>query len=145
MSRVLLLAADKPLPLKDCRELRTKEVRVNGTTYAVSMEMGFNVEPHSYYRDAVDGLGYEMKPYQYELSVEADETDLQNLRAYLKENLSPGESVELWNLWVDMDQPRYLPHYRGALAEFDLDTLEQFCSPPGKNGLPDQCRMTVTI
>lgn len=145
MSYVLLLAADRPLPLCDCQEMRTTAVKAHGTVHTISCMRGFKVSEHSYYRSAVDELGHAMKAHQYELCVERHGQDLQNLRDYLEENLSPGESVELWNLWVGIDRSRHVAHYRGRLADFDMDTLEQFCSPPDRDGLPGQCRMTVII
>lgn len=120
MSCVYLLAADKELPLVNCQEFRTKTVH----KVEIGMETGFKLEPHRYYRPAVDELGYPMKHYQYGLSLEADEKDLANLKQYLTEHFSPGETVELWHLWV----PEYsrLTRYHGTLSEFDMDTVRQF-------------------
>ena len=98
MSRVLLIAADKPLPLCSCCEVRTKTVTIEGTPHTISFPCGFQVSEHSYYRSCVDGLGYSMKPYQYELNLEIHENDLTNLKAYLSENFLSGEEVEFWNL-----------------------------------------------
>ncbi len=120
MSCVYLLAADKPLPLVNCREFRTKTVR----NVQIGMETGFKLELHSYYWNSVDELGYPMKHYRYELSLEADERDLANLKQYLAEHLSPGETVELWHIWVgDYSRPI---RCHGTLSEFDMDTVRQF-------------------
>lgn len=121
MSRVLLLAADRPLPLCDCRELRTKKFSQS----AVMMESGFAVEKCAYYRSAVEDLGYDWKPCLYELSLEQDPRDLDALRSYLEEQLSPGETVELWSVWVgDVGAVAGRPRrYRGKLTELDMDAL----------------------
>jgi len=105
MSHVSLIAADKPLPLCDHGEAA-----------------GFYVEEHIYYRDAVEELGFEMKPYCYALGLENCEADLQYLVDYLRKNLSAGEEAELWSLWVGDGQGR-LRRYRGKLDEFDMETL----------------------
>ena len=120
MSCVYLLAADKELPLVNRQEFRVKTVR----KVEIGMEAGFKLEPHQYYRQSVDELGYPMKHYQYELSLEADERDLANLKQYLSEHFSPGETVELWHVWVG-EHPR-LTRYHGTLSEFDMDTVRQF-------------------
>ena len=52
MSRVYVLASDRPLT---------------------------GMEELSYYRRAVEELGYPMKPFRYELSLENKEKDLENL------------------------------------------------------------------
>ena len=100
MSHVSLIAADKELPIGD-----------------TSM-----VVPHKYYRAGVDDLGLDIKPFQYELCCENCQSDLDRLLAYLRENFSPGEEVELWSLWVGSGAGR-VRRYRGKLPEFDLDTL----------------------
>ena len=48
-----------------------------------------------------------------------------NFTAYLKENLSSGEQVELWSLWIGNES---IPpaRYAGHLKDFDMDTLHQF-------------------
>ena len=51
------LAADKELPLVNCQEFRVKTIR----KVEVGMEAGFKLEPHRYYRESVDELGYPMK------------------------------------------------------------------------------------
>ena len=99
MSHVSLIAADKELPVRD--------------------RMVF---PHKYYRDSVDGLGLEMKPFQYELDVQNCQRDLDRLLDYLRDNFAPGEEVELWSLWVGNGGGK-ARRYRGRLSEFDLDTL----------------------
>ena len=94
MSHVILIAADKELPLLDHE--RETSYENHRFTYA----NGIRVLEHEYYRWAVDELGHAMKPCQYELDVVQHETDLRSLIDYLKENFSPGEEVELWSLWV---------------------------------------------
>ena len=134
MSRVYLIAADKPLPLCDKREERTATVG----KFTVSALCGFHVIEHRYYRSAVDLLALNMKPCQYEMQLEYNVRDLAFLRGYLAEQFSPGESVELWSLWVGDDAlPRPVRH-QGCLADFAMDTLEQFLTAP-------QICITVTI
>lgn len=96
MSRVYVLAVDKPL--RKLGEL-------------------------NYYRFAVDELGFDLKPFQYELDLQPDQTSLDHLLAYLRENFSPGEEAELWSLWVGTGGGTRPRRYRGRLADFDLDTL----------------------
>ena len=133
MSCVYLLAADRELPLIDCQEFRVMTVRKT----EIGMEAGFKLEPHQYYRRSVDELGYPMKHYQYELSLEADERDLDNLRQYLSGHLSTGEAVELWHLWVGSEHPRFV-RFHGTLSDFDMDTVRQFLDT-------EQSCFTVTI
>lgn len=123
MSRVCILAADKELPLCDFQEPRTSYS--NG--YAVTFDQGFKVEPLVYYRPAVEELGWPMKPFRYEFVMEKEETDLMHLRAYLTENFSSGEVLELWSVWLSGDvNKKRTTRFRGALADFDLEALEQF-------------------
>ncbi len=110
MSRVTLIAADKELPLYD-RES------------AAGLPCGFQIAEHRYYRDAVDALGFAMKPFQFELSLERCRADLDRLLDYLRANFAPGETVELWSLWVGDGGGTRPRRYRGKLSEFDLDTL----------------------
>ena len=145
MSRVLLLAADKPLPLCDRQTERTRTVSLSGKTFTITAMGGFAVREHSYYRSSVDELGYPMKPYQYELEIEIGEEDLADFRAYLEEQFASGEEIELWNLWVGDDDLGHVPHYRGPMADFDLDTLAQFERPPHPDGGIGQCCMTIVI
>ena len=145
MSRVLLLAADKPIPLCDRQEERTVVSRFEGEEYRVTCRSGFCVDEHDYYRPAVDALGYGIKPFRYELNLEEHETDLKNLLDYLRENFACGETVELWNLWVGDDQDNRPIRYAGNLTDFEMDTLKQFLNPALGNGVIGQCRMTITI
>ena len=140
MSCVILLAADHPMPLYDL-ELR----RISGSGDFTLETPGFSVQDHEYYRDAVDALDLEMKPFPYELNLEATEEDTKQLRTYLETNCHPGETIELWNLWVGDDRGTHVPHFRGWLADLDLETLTQLCNPPPRGHLPGQCRMTITI
>ena len=95
MSRVILLCADHPLPLYAAQTRRVYFHR--GVRYE---EEGFSVQPHVYYRPAVDNLELSMKPHRYELDLRATEQDAALLRDYLRQSCIPGEQVELWNLWV---------------------------------------------
>ena len=145
MSRVLLLAADKPLPLCDKQCERTKTSVISGETFSVTALFGFRVFEHAYYRGAVEELSLEMKPYPYELELEHNEEDLAHFKAYLAECFSPGEEFELWNVWVGTDDLGRPTHYRGSLSDFDMETLQQFLLPPYPDGGLGQCRMTVTV
>ena len=90
MSHVSLIAADKKLPLCDRQEFRESTVNVpGGEPVTIGFTCGFMAAPHEYYRYAVDELGIEMKPFQYELSFDACQTDLDCLLAYLRENFPP--------------------------------------------------------
>lgn len=145
MSRVLLLAADQPLPLCDRQGERRAVVTVEGKEYAVDYVGGFLVQEYVYYCGAVEAKCLAMKPYRYELELEECGDDLRELTAYLRENLSVGSEVELWNLWVGDDDLGPVPHVRGRLADFDEETLHQFLLPPYPDGGIGQCRMTVSI
>ena len=117
MSAVTLLCADRPLPLYDSG-IRRVETSSHGG-YTVSIEVnGFSVQEHTYYREAVEDLGLTME-----------------LRAYLERHLRPGETAELWNLWVGEGPAR--PHrFGGHLADLDLDTIKQ---------LKEQFQICLTI
>ena len=146
MSRVYLIAADKPLPLCDFQEMRTKTVTIpGGKQFRIGAPAGFQVEEHSYYRYAVDELNLEMKPYQYEFHLEADGSDLLHLKEYLAEHFSVGEEVELWNLWVGVDRDERMYRYHGKLSDFDMESLEQFLKSPLENRTFGQIKMTITI
>ena len=130
MSRVYLLSADRPLPLCDMEEnwtrvikLRNPDLRVRESV--ISGKSQFRIQEHSYYRGAVNELELDMKGYQYELDVTKDQWSLEELTAYFRENLSPGEQVELWSLWIGNES---IPpvRYAGYLSDFDMDTLHQF-------------------
>ena len=134
MSRIYLIAADRPLPLCGMEENWTRVMNLSerfhnpdlrGQERVISGRSQFRIQEHSYYRGAVDELGLELKGYQYELEVTEDQWGLEKLTAYLKENLSSGEQVELWSLWVGNEN---IPpaRYRGHLNDFDMDTLHQF-------------------
>lgn len=145
MSRVLLLAADRPLPLCDRQSERTKTVSVNGESISVRFVGGFLVEEHIYYRIATEELGLAMKPHRYALELEPCEEDLHELLGYLRAHLTGGEEIELWNLWLGNDDLGPVPRYRGRLADFDLETLRQFLLPPHRDGGIGQCCLTVVI
>ena len=136
MSRVYLIAADRPLPLYEAEQPWTRVIKLSelfrnpdlrGQERTVSGISHFNVQEHSYYRSAVSALDLEMKPCQYELEVEKDQWGLEQLVTYLKEHFTSGEQVELWSLWVGDTLGRPV-RYAGSLADFDLETLQQFFS-----------------
>ena len=106
MSRVYLLAADQPLPLR-------AQERIHAA-------------PLEYYRNAVDDLGYPMKPCRFELSLEKDACFLRDFRACLEENFSHGDCVELWSVWVGDVNQKCPPRFQGRLADFDRETFKQF-------------------
>ena len=134
MSRVYLIAADKPLSLCDRREERTAIVG----KYTVSALCGLHVMEHHYYRHAVERLKLPMKPNQYELQLECNSRDLDALRDYLTEQCACGESVELWSLWVGDDSEPRPVRCQGNLSDFDMDALQQFFTA-------QQICMTITI
>ena len=119
MSRVILLCADHPLPLYDSQTRRADFLR--GVRYE---EDGFSVQPHVYYRPAVDDLELPMKPHRYELGLRATAQDAALLRDYLRQSRAPGEQVELWNLWVGDARARAF-RLAGPLADLDADALAQ--------------------
>lgn len=136
MSRVILLAAGHPLPLYNSKIKRSGTRRMGAQVVALEAG-GFSVQPHQYYRQAVEELGLEMKPYQYELNLDATGQDAQQLRDYLLEHCKPGEQVELWNLWAgDMDVRSF--HLTGPLSDLDKDALEQLLEK-------DQTCMTILV
>ena len=97
MSRVYVLASNRPLT---------------------------GMEELIYYRQAVGELGYPMRPFRYELSLENKEKDLENLRSCLEKNFSSRETLELWSVWVGDVNKKCPPRFRGRLADFDLEALE---------------------
>lgn len=138
MSRVILLAADHPLLYYQSDLQRPS--RPSSGPFLVTLppeSYCFSVQPHEYYRPAVEELGLEIKPYQYELNLKATGQDAQQLRDYLARHCKAGEQVELWNLWVGDMNARSL-HLTGPLSDLDQDTLEQLFEK-------DQTCMTITI
>ena len=123
MSAVTLLCADRPLPLYESGVRRVETSPYGGYTVRIEAS-GFSVGEHTYYREAVEDLYLTMKPCRYQLDLRATQEDAAELRAYLAKHLRPGETVELWNLWVGNDpaRPRRLS---GALGDVELDTLKQ--------------------
>lgn len=97
---------------------------------------GFSIQPHQYYRDAVEALGLEMKLWQYELNVEAAEAEAEQLRAYLKRSCRPGETIELWNLWVGDDREEKIARFQGRLGDLDREALERCATLPHKTAAP---------
>lgn len=119
MSAVTLLCTDRPLPL-----YRSGSRRIRSTPSGPVTEDGFSVQTHKYYRQAVKELGLTMKSFQYELDLRATEEDAAQLRTYLEQHLRPGETAELWNLWVG-DGPARAFRFTGPLADLETDALEQ--------------------
>ena len=122
MSYVMLVAADHPLPLYDSGIRRSSASTAGGACVQVETP-GFSIQPHQYYRDAVEALGLEMKLWQYELNVEAAEAEAEQLRAYLKRSCRPGETIELWNLWVGDDREEKIARFQGRLGDLDREAL----------------------
>jgi len=146
MSRVMLIAADKPLPCCDFQVMRTKTITIpTGQQFQVSAPAGFLVEEHSYHRHAVEELHLAMKPYQVEFSLQEDKSDLLHLKQYLAKNFTTGEDVELWNLWVGVDRDDRVFHYQKRLCDFDLEAMEQFLDATLDHGTFSQRRLTITI
>ncbi len=148
MSRVMLLTADKALPLLEPQGTRTS----SGGGFTVSVP-GFSVSEHTYYKTAVEALGFGMKPFRYELDLTACEDDLRRLTAYLRQHFFPGEELELWSLWVGTgggERPRFR---RRAFRELDMDSLRLLCEPQYEpdctgdfpEGLLSQICLTVTV
>ena len=119
MSRVTLLAVDRPVPLYE------------------PAQGGFAVHALKYYRTAVEELGLSIKPVRYELDLEDTEQDARLLRDYLKKYAKPGERVELWNLWVGEVNAHGF-RLAGRLDDLDGDTLQQLRER-------DQTCITLTI
>ena len=97
MSAVTLLCADRPLPLYESGVRRVE------------------TSSHGGYTVRIEASGF---------SVGATQEDAAELRAYLAKHLRPGETVELWNLWVG-DGPARPRRFSGALGDVELDTLKQ--------------------
>ena len=93
-------------------------------TRSVLRRADFPWGEHTYYREAVEDLYLTMKPCRYELDLRATQEDAAELRAYLAKHLRPGETVELWNLWVG-DGPARPRRLSGTLGDVELDTLKQ--------------------
>ena len=122
-SAVTLLCADRPLPLYESGVRRVETSSYGGYTVRIEAS-GFSVGEHTYYREAVEDLYLTMKPCRYQLDLRATQEDAAELRAYLAKHLRPGETVELWNLWVGND-PARPRRFSGALGDVELDTLKQ--------------------
>ena len=89
MSHVILLCADRPLPLYDSH---TRRVRAEGS---VTVERdGFSVQANEYYRAAVEELDFPMKPCRYEL----DRGRLEDLDG---DALAP---LEGWNVCMTVER-----------------------------------------
>lgn len=113
------------MPLFASPARRTRLVSTPSGTFSVD-EDGFSVAEHQYYRRGVDLLDLRLKPFPYELNLQAAPQDLHWLRTYLESSCIPGEQVELWNLWVGAeDTPCRVLRFAGPLAAFGLDTLKQ--------------------
>ncbi len=135
MSYVMLVAADHPLPLYDSGIRRSSASTAGGACVQVETP-GFSIQPHQYYRDAVEALGLEMKLWQYELNVEAAEAEAEQLRAYLKRSCRPGETIELWNLWVGDDREEKDRPVQGRLGDLDRGSPGAAVRPSHTKRLP---------
>lgn len=119
MSQVTLLTADRPMPLY------------------TSPTGNFSVGELNYYRSAVELLGLDMKPFQYELLLEDTDSSAKQLRDYLHRHVQPGSVVQLWNLWVGDANVRAF-RLTGNLDDLDGDTLQQLRER-------NQTCMTITL
>ncbi len=138
MSRVILLAAEHPLPCYQSDIQRPSPPNRGPIVVTLPPECYcFSVQPHRDYRMAVEELGLEIKPYQYELNLKATEQDAWELRNYLTQHCQTGEQVALWNLWVGDVNVRAF-HLEGPLSDLDKEALEQLFEK-------DQTCMTITI
>ena len=109
MSAVTLLCADHSLPL-----YRSGSRRIRTAPSGPVAGDGFSVQTHKYYRQLpILGMGGVAKG-----------EDAAQLRAYLETHLRPGETAELWNLWVG-DGPARAFRFTGPLAALEPDSLEQ--------------------
>ncbi len=119
MSLVTLLAADTPLPAVNLQMER--ETRIRDIT--LRFPGGLRISPLTWARDAVEDLGYPMKPCRFELELDPVPEDCQALKKYLSDHLPPGTEVQLWSLWVGSG-PGTLHRFRGSLAQMDSEALE---------------------
>ena len=144
MSYVMLVAADHPLPLYDSGIRRSSASTAGGACVQVETP-GFSIQPHQYYRDAVEALGLEMKLWQYELNVEAAEAEAEQLRAYLKRSCRPGETIELWNLWVGDDREEKIARFQGRLGDLDREALAALAeeTPLERMGTPEDVAQAI--
>lgn len=122
MSQVMLIAADKPLPLCDYQENRTHQISMGGQPLSITLTEGFKVGEHYYYRDAVEALGFPMRPFRYELSLEYVERDLWRLQDFLEYHLVPEERAELWSVQVGGETGQ-LRWRQLRLKELNMDAL----------------------
>lgn len=123
MSRVILLAADHPMPLYESGLRRVRTSREGGYTVTCEEE-GFSVQAHIYYQSGVDELELDIRPFRYEVNLAPTREDARLLRDYLSACCAPGEQVELWNLWLTGTRARPF-HLSGRLSQLEEDTLRQ--------------------
>ena len=124
MSYVLLMAADRPLPLCDHSAVRTTISVVEDEEFSISVSCGFSVSEHRYYRHCTDALCYPFKPFQYELDLYVDQADLDNLKRYLHEHFEAGEVVDFWHVCVSDVEGKSCPSRETVvLNEFTLETM----------------------
>ena len=148
MSRVLLLASEKPVPLMAPRGTRTWSG--GGVTVTAP---GFSVSEHTYYQGAVEALGFAMMPFRAQLDLAPCEDDMRLLKAYIRENFSSGEALELWSLWVGGGGGKRPRVRHCALRELELERLRLLCEPSYEpdytgdfpKGLISQICLTVTV
>ena len=122
MSRVILLCADHPLPLYAAQTRRVYFHR--GVRYE---EEGFSVQPHVYYRPAVDNLELSMKPHRYELDLRATEQDAALREAFRRASLphAPAEPLD----WMETTCPA---RWRTDEGEIEYDWDDDFGAEPLK-------------
>ena len=143
MSYVLLLTADKPLPLCDRSAVRTSVFTVEGEEFGISVSCGFSISEHRYYRHCTDALRYPFRSFQYELDLYADQADLDNLKSYLREHVEAGETVDLWHVCIsDVEGKTCPPRETVVLDDFTLKTMKRLKEI---NEYGDQCWLSVTI
>lgn len=66
------------------------------------------------------------KACQYAMELVQDDRTLADLQSYLRTYLSPGSSVELWNIRPDGAPLRPAPpRYRGTLADLDEEAFSR--------------------
>lgn len=70
---------------------------------------------------AYDDYGYSSQPFIYEINFAYSKKRLQQLLAYLQENIKKDQIVELWRIWLD--DKSNIPYTRCSYDELTLDHL----------------------
>ena len=135
MSYINLLASDRPLPLCDCRTLRT----ISDGLVSISGELGLAVQPCTWNPYELEHCN--TKPFRYTLELAEDEQTFFDLVSYFKRVLSEGDTVELWRIWLGdpVDCFAKPQHYRGRLGEFDPDVFSLLFHPD------EECCITIEV